>query len=67
MELLRVDDSRVREIMGSQGVIEVLYGDSQIWIDQIKDNGMVLLHYISNNKKAEVPVSMLVETWKEFN
>lgn len=61
MELLSVDDVRAKEIVASNGVIEVLYQGSAIWIDQITQNNTALIHYISNNKKDEVPVYKLVE------
>lgn len=66
MELLTLDEKKAKEIMSSTGVIEVLYEGAVVWIDVIKDNGKALVHYISNNKKAEVPISELVETQKGF-
>lgn len=67
MELLSLDQNRAKEIMGSQGVIEVLYQGSEVWIDQLKENDTAMVHYISNNKKEEVPVYKLVELKKGFN
>jgi H-type small acid-soluble spore protein len=62
-----MDEQRVKEIMNSKGVIEVLYQGSQVWIDAVKDNNTALVHYISNNKKDEVPVYKLIETQKGFS
>ena len=57
-----MDDIRAKEIVASNGVIEVLYQGAQVWIDQIKENNTALVHYISNNKKDEVPIYKLIET-----
>jgi H-type small acid-soluble spore protein len=57
-----LDDIRAKEIVASTGVIEVLYQGAQVWIDQIKENNTAMVHYISNNKKEEVPIYKLVET-----
>lgn len=61
-ELFNLDEHRAKEIVNSKGVIEVLYQGSAVWIDQVKDNNMALVHYISNNKKDEVPVYKLIES-----
>jgi H-type small acid-soluble spore protein len=62
LELFNMDEQRVKEIMNSKGVIEVLYHGAQVWIDSVKENNTALVHYISNNKKDEVPVYELIET-----
>jgi H-type small acid-soluble spore protein len=62
MELLIMDEQRAKEIMNSKGVIEVLYQGAQVWIDAVKENNTALVHYISNNKKDEIPIYKLIET-----
>jgi H-type small acid-soluble spore protein len=59
-----MDDTRAKEIVASVGVIEVLYQGAQVWIDQVKDNNMAMIHYISNNKKDEIPIYKLIESKK---
>ncbi|MFZ5987500.1 MAG: H-type small acid-soluble spore protein [Bacillota bacterium] len=56
-----MDSNRAKQIMESDGVIEVLYQGSPVWIENVLSNNTAEVSYIQNNEKKEVPVYMLVE------
>ena len=47
--------------MDSDGVIEVLYQGSPVWIENILDNNTAQISDMQSNQKKEVPVYTLVE------
>ncbi|MDP4091760.1 MAG: H-type small acid-soluble spore protein [Bacillota bacterium] len=52
---------RAKEIMESQGIIQVLYGSSPVWIEDLNgDNAQV--SYIGSNNRIQVPLNKLNET-----
>lgn len=52
---------RARQIVESDGVIEVLYQGSPVWIDKILSNNQAQVSDIKTNEVNEVPIYMLVE------
>ena len=58
---------RAKEIMSSNGVIEVSYKGLAVWLEDIKDDYYVEVSYINNydviddDNKIEVPVDELAE------
>jgi small acid-soluble spore protein H (minor) len=56
-----VDNIRAKQIMDSDGVIEVLYQGSPVWIENILDNNTAQISDMQSNQKKEVPVYTLVE------
>lgn len=56
-----MDSNRAKKIMESDGVIEVLYQGSPVWIENVLDNNIVQVSNIKTNDKKEVPAYMLVE------
>jgi small acid-soluble spore protein H (minor) len=56
-----VDLRRVREIMESHGVIEVLYQNSPVWIEDINDGDLVQVSYLDTKTRTAVPVEELKE------
>ncbi|OPZ93765.1 MAG: acid-soluble spore protein H [Firmicutes bacterium ADurb.Bin419] len=56
-----MDSNRAKRIMESNGVIEVLYQGSPVWIENVLDNNIVEVSNIQTNDKKEVPAYMLVE------
>jgi small acid-soluble spore protein H (minor) len=58
--MILMDINRVRQIYESKGVIEVLYNNAPVWIENIRgDNAEVT--YIGTDKKVEAPVGKLME------
>jgi small acid-soluble spore protein H (minor) len=57
----KMDVERARQIIESDGVIEVLYQGSPVWIEKILDNNQAQVSDIKTNKVNEVPLYMLVE------
>jgi small acid-soluble spore protein H (minor) len=55
-----LDNERARQIVDSLGVIEVLYNDSPVWIENIKEN-TAEVSYIATKNKVEVQVEKLIE------
>jgi len=56
-----MDIERARQIVESDGVIEVLYQGSPVWIDKILSNNQAQVSDIKTNEVNEVPIYMLVE------
>ncbi|WP_010248445.1 H-type small acid-soluble spore protein [Acetivibrio cellulolyticus] len=56
-----MDSNRAKKIMESNGVIEVLYQGSPVWIENVLDNNTVQVSNIQTNDKKDVPAYMLVE------
>ncbi len=56
-----MDNIRAKQIMDSDGVIEVLYQGSPVWIENILDNNTAQISDMQSNQKKEVPVYTLVE------
>jgi len=56
-----MDKKRAKEIMRSDGVIEVLYEGNPVWIENVLDNNNAAVSRLNTNQRFEVPVSMLVE------
>jgi small acid-soluble spore protein H (minor) len=51
---------RARQIVESQGVIEVTYDGSPVWIENIRnDNAEVT--YLGTRRREEVPINVLME------
>ena len=51
----RMDTKRAREIINSLGVIEVLYQDRPVWIEDI-DGSLAQVRYLDTEDSFEVPV-----------
>jgi H-type small acid-soluble spore protein len=64
-----LDIKRAKEIMESQGVIDVNYMDSSVWIEDVhEDDGNVGIKIMKTGEKKEVPVEYLkedAESWME--
>jgi small acid-soluble spore protein H (minor) len=60
-EWIFMDSKRAQEIMESHGVIEVLYKDSPVWIEQIKNDGHAEVTFLESNERTDVPVEQLFE------
>lgn len=56
-----MDSSRAKKIMESDGVIEVLYHGSPVWIENVLENNIVQVSNIQTSDKKEVPAYLLVE------
>jgi small acid-soluble spore protein H (minor) len=56
-----MDIERARQIVESDGVIEVLYQGSPVWIDKILSSNQAQVSDIKTNEVNEVPIYMLVE------
>lgn len=56
-----MDSIRAKQIMESDGVIEVLHQGTPVWIENVMNNNMAQVSYIQTNEMKEVPVYMLVE------
>lgn len=56
-----MDNKRAREIVNSLGVIEVLYQDRPVWIEDV-DGSLAQIRYLdAEDSKFEVPVGELEE------
>lgn len=58
---VKMDIERVRQIIESDGVIEVLYQGSPVWIEKVLNNNQAQVSDIKTSEVNEVPVYMLVE------
>lgn len=56
-----MDSVRAKQIIESDGVIEVLYEGKPVWIENVQDNNTAGVSFINTNEKKDVPVYMLVE------
>jgi small acid-soluble spore protein H (minor) len=56
-----VDMRRARNIMESHGVIEVVYQNSPVWIEEINDENLVQISYLDTKERTAVPVGELEE------
>ncbi|TYQ15908.1 UNVERIFIED_CONTAM: small acid-soluble spore protein H (minor) [Acetivibrio alkalicellulosi] len=55
-----MDTIRAKQILKSDGVIEVLYEGAPIWIENVIDN-KADISVINTNEKKNVSVNMLIE------
>jgi small acid-soluble spore protein H (minor) len=55
-----VDSKRAQEIVESLGVIEVLYKNAPVWIEQL-DGQRADVRYLETGRCVQVPVTELVE------
>lgn len=61
-----MDTKRAKEILNNtERTIEVLYQGSPVWLESVTDANTVVVSYIENHKKEEVPVYKLVENSPE--
>ena len=57
-----MDSRRAKEIIQSQESIQVLYQDTPVWLESIKDNNIAEVTKLDNRQdKIQVPVYLLVE------
>ncbi|NLD46794.1 MAG: H-type small acid-soluble spore protein [Clostridiaceae bacterium] len=56
-----MDSTRAKQIIESNGIIEVLYEGTPVWIENVKDNNTADVSFIKTNIKKDVPIYMLVE------
>jgi H-type small acid-soluble spore protein len=56
-----MDNKRVREIINSLGVIEVLYQGRPVWIEDV-DGSLAQVRYLDARDSFEVPVGELKES-----
>ncbi len=54
-----MDADRAKQIMESHGVIEVLYNQTPIWLEQIKNNGTAEVTALDSNIRFDVPIAEL--------
>lgn len=58
--LIRLDTGRVKEIMESLGVVEVMYNGFPVWIEQL-DGDSAEVRFLETDGRLRVPVTELVE------
>lgn len=58
-----MDSKRAREIVESHGVIEVLYQDTPVWIEEVKTNNKADVTVLETNERMDVPVEQLTENY----
>jgi H-type small acid-soluble spore protein len=56
-----VDIRRAKEIIESYGVIEVLYQNSPVWLEDVNDGNLVQVSYLDTNERTAVSVGELEE------
>lgn len=56
-----MDTERVKQIIESHGVIEVLYRDSPVWINNIKDSNHVDVTVLDTEERMDVSIDQLLE------
>lgn len=56
-----MDCKRAREILESHGVIEVLYQNQPVWIEQIIDDNRAIVSQMTTRRQQEVSLSELTE------
>lgn len=53
---------RAQEILESYGVIEVLYQNQPVWIEEIIDDNRAIVSLMTTRKQQEVSISELTES-----
>ncbi len=61
-----MDYKRAQEIMESHGVIEVLYQEQAVWIEQINHNDTAIVSQMTTGRQQEVSLSELTEGHAEL-
>jgi len=57
-----LDSKRAKEILKSHDSIQVLYQDTPVWLENVKENNIAEVTKLDNRQdRIEVPVYMLVE------
>ena len=56
-----MDSQRVKEIIESHGVINVLYQNNPVWIEAVKDLNHAQVVNLNSNERMDVAVTELVE------
>lgn len=56
-----MEEKRARQIFESHGVIEVLYHDAHVWIEEIKDEQRATVTILDTAERLDVPIDQLVE------
>lgn len=59
--MVSLDSERVKDIIKSKDVIQVLYQGSPVWVNQVRDNNVAEVTRLDRKDKIEVPVYLLVE------
>ena len=60
-ERIQMDVSRAKQILQSPEKIQVLYQDTPVWIEEVRENNVALVSRPGNQGSFEIPVYMLVE------
>lgn len=56
-----MDSERAKQIMKSPDMIQVLYQDTPVWLENVKENNVAEVTRLDKKDKIEVPVYLLVE------
>ena len=56
-----METKRARQIFESHGVIEDLYHDAPVWIEEILNDEKACVIILDTAERLEVPISQLVE------